>query len=145
MNTRLLIDSIVRQTMVLIAQLSTVQGARSPLSHVADQVFLELTRKLESQGVRRQVVADMFGMALRGVGALLRRHLRAELRGLYPMRGRHGLLRGRSRELSALRHRRGRSGQRSMFAPLPQRRRLQRHRQGAPVLRLGLRARAAGL
>lgn len=51
--------------MVLIAQLSTSQGVRSPLSHVADQVFLELTRQLEGQGVRRQVVADMFGMALR--------------------------------------------------------------------------------
>jgi hypothetical protein len=32
---------------------------------VADQVFLELSREIEAQGVKRQVVADMFGMALR--------------------------------------------------------------------------------
>jgi hypothetical protein len=64
-NLRLLIDGIVRQTTVLLAQLSTASGTRSPLAHVADQVFLELAREIEAQGVRRQVVADMFGMALR--------------------------------------------------------------------------------
>ena len=65
MNLRLVIDGIVRQTTVLIAQLSTVSGVRSPLAHVADQVFFDLAREIESQGVRRQVVADMFGLALR--------------------------------------------------------------------------------
>ena len=65
MNLKLLIDGIVRQTTVLIAQLSTASGVRSPLAHVADQVFVELAREIEAQGVRRQVVADMFGMALR--------------------------------------------------------------------------------
>lgn len=65
MNLKLLIDGIVRQTTVLLAQLSTASGVRSPLAHVADQVFLELAREIEAQGVRRQVVADMFGMALR--------------------------------------------------------------------------------
>jgi hypothetical protein len=50
---------------VLIAQLSTTSGVRSPLVQVADQVFLQLTRELESQGVTRVVAADMFGMALR--------------------------------------------------------------------------------
>lgn len=65
MNLRLIIDGIVRQTTVLIAQLSTTSGLRSPLAHVADQVFLELAREIEAQGVRRQVVADMFGLALR--------------------------------------------------------------------------------
>lgn len=65
MNLKLLIDGIVRQTTVLLAQLSTASGTRSPLAHVADQVFLELAREIEAQGVRRQVVADMFGMALR--------------------------------------------------------------------------------
>src|SRR6185436_9692055 len=64
-NLKLLIDGIVRQTTVLLAQLSTASGVRSPLAHVADQVFLELAREIEAQGVRRQVVADMFGMALR--------------------------------------------------------------------------------
>lgn len=65
MNSRLLIDAIVRQSMVLIAQLSTVDGVRSPLSHVADEVFVNLVRELESQGVGKKVIADMFGMALR--------------------------------------------------------------------------------
>ncbi|MBK6812874.1 MAG: hypothetical protein IPG81_29160 [Sandaracinaceae bacterium] len=64
-NPNLLIDAIVHQTMVLIGQLATSAGIRAPLSHVADQVFLELVRELESQGVRQKVVADMFGMALR--------------------------------------------------------------------------------
>jgi hypothetical protein len=66
LNVKLLIDAIVQQTTVLIAQLSTAAGVRAPLAHVADQVFLELSRELESQGLGRKVVADMFGMALRG-------------------------------------------------------------------------------
>lgn len=65
MNARLLIDAIVQQTTVLIAQLSTAAGLRSPLAHVADQVFLSLAQEIERQGVSRQVVADMFGIALR--------------------------------------------------------------------------------
>jgi hypothetical protein len=62
---RFLIDAIVQQTTVLIAQLSTAAGVRSPLSHVADQVFLSLAQEIEAQGVSRKVVADMFGLALR--------------------------------------------------------------------------------
>ena len=50
MNSQLLIDAIVRQTMVFIAQLSTVDGVRSPLSHIADSMFVNLVRELESQG-----------------------------------------------------------------------------------------------
>jgi len=65
MNVKLLIDGIVRQTTVLIAQLSTAAGSRAPLSRVTDEVFLSLAREIEAQGVRRHVVADMFGMALR--------------------------------------------------------------------------------
>jgi hypothetical protein len=64
-QTSLLIDSIVRQTTVLIAQLSTTSGLRAPLSHVANQVFLDLVSELEGQGVGRKVIADMFGLALR--------------------------------------------------------------------------------
>jgi hypothetical protein len=60
-----LIDAIVQQTTVLIAQLSTAAGLRSPLSHVADQVFLSLAQEIERQGVSRKIVADMFGLALR--------------------------------------------------------------------------------
>jgi hypothetical protein len=44
-NTKLLIDAIVHQTTVLIAQLSTASGIRAPLAHVADQVFFEQQAK----------------------------------------------------------------------------------------------------
>lgn len=65
MNTKLLIDAIMHQTTVLIAQLSTAAGIRAPLAHIADQVFLELSREIEAQGVSRKVAADMFGLAIR--------------------------------------------------------------------------------
>jgi hypothetical protein len=65
MDSKLLIDSIVRQTTVLIAELSTAAGIRAPLAHLADQVFVSLAREIEAQGVGRKVVADMFGLALR--------------------------------------------------------------------------------
>lgn len=69
MNVKLLVDGIMRQTTVLIAQLSTSAGVRAPLAHMADQVFLSLSREIEAQGVARKVVADMFGLRMR------RRHL----------------------------------------------------------------------
>jgi hypothetical protein len=65
MRTQVLIDAIVRQTTVLIARLSTVEGARSPLGHIANELFAGLVAELESQGVSKKVIADMFGMALR--------------------------------------------------------------------------------
>jgi hypothetical protein len=65
MNVHLLIDSIVRQTTVLIAQLATAGGVRAPLAHIANQVFVELAGELERQGVNRKVTADMFGISLR--------------------------------------------------------------------------------
>ena len=65
MNTHLLIDAVVQQTMVFIAQLATSGGVRAPLAHIADQVFLDLTNELQNQGVTKKVIADMFGMALR--------------------------------------------------------------------------------
>jgi hypothetical protein len=64
-NPQILIDAIVRQTTVLIARLSTVEGVRSPLGHIANEVFVGLVAELESQGVSKKVIADMFGMALR--------------------------------------------------------------------------------
>ncbi len=65
MNTQLLIDSIVRQTMVLVAQVATTAGGRTPLVHLANQVFLDLVGELKRQGLTRKVIADMFGLALR--------------------------------------------------------------------------------
>jgi hypothetical protein len=65
MTIELLIQSIVRQTTILIAQLATSGGARAPLAQVANQVFLDLVSELERQGVSRKVSADMFGLGLR--------------------------------------------------------------------------------
>lgn len=65
MSSQLLIDAIVRQTTVLIARLSTAEGVRSPLGHIANEVFAGLVAELEHQGVSKKVVADMFGLALR--------------------------------------------------------------------------------
>ena len=65
MDTKLLIDAIVQHKTVLIAQLSTAAGIRAPLARLADQVFLELSREIEAQGISRKVAADMFGLAIR--------------------------------------------------------------------------------
>lgn len=70
---QLLIDQIVRQTTVLVAQLATAGGARAPLAHVANQVFVDLANELAEQGVSRKVGADMFGMALRAYVRKVRR------------------------------------------------------------------------
>ncbi len=78
MNVSVLIDSIVRQVTVLIAQLATAGGIRAPVAHIANQVFVQLARELEAQGVSRKVSADMFGMALRAYVRKLRRLGEAE-------------------------------------------------------------------
>jgi hypothetical protein len=65
MTLELLIHAIVRQTTILIAQLATSGGVRAPLAQVANQVFLDLVRELERQGISRKVSADMFGLGLR--------------------------------------------------------------------------------
>jgi len=65
MTRQVLIDNVVRQTTILIAQLATSGGVRSPLARIADQVFLDLARELDAQGISRKVSADMFGLALR--------------------------------------------------------------------------------
>ena len=68
-----LIDAVVRQTTVLIAHLATAAGVRAPLAHLVNQVFLDLVQELESQGLGRKVVADMFGIALRSYQIKVRR------------------------------------------------------------------------
>lgn len=73
MDIRALIDAVMRQSTVLIAQLSTAAGIRAPLAHIADQVFVELAQEIERQGVRQKVVADMFGLALRTYQRKVRR------------------------------------------------------------------------
>jgi hypothetical protein len=64
-NVNVLIDAVVRQTTVLIAQLATTAGARAPLAHTANQVFMNLVRELKEQGLGNKVIADMFGLTLR--------------------------------------------------------------------------------
>ena len=75
MTVELLIEAIVRQTTILIAQLATSGGSRAPLAQVADQVFLNLVHELERQGVSRKVSADMFGLGLRTYQRKIQRFL----------------------------------------------------------------------
>jgi len=75
MTIELLIEAIVRQTTILIAQLATSGGTRAPLSQVANQVFLDLVNELERQGVGRKVSADMFGLGLRTYQRKIQRFL----------------------------------------------------------------------
>lgn len=63
----------MQQTTVLIGQLSTAAGVRAPLAKVADQVFLDLAKELDAQGVAQRVAADMFGLALRSYQKKVRR------------------------------------------------------------------------
>ncbi len=65
MNLKPLLDAIVSQTTVLIAQIATTGGIRAPLGEVSDQVFISLSKQLEELGLGRKVAADMFGMAVR--------------------------------------------------------------------------------
>lgn len=73
MNVQVLIESVVRQVTVLIAQLATAGGVRAPLAQIANQVFVQLASELDAQGVSRKVSADMFGMALRAYVRKVRR------------------------------------------------------------------------
>jgi hypothetical protein len=73
LNTKALIDGLVRQTTVLIAHVATSAGLRAPLAHVANQIFIDLTAELEQQGLGQKVIADMFGLALRSYQQKLQR------------------------------------------------------------------------
>jgi hypothetical protein len=72
-NVNLLIDAMVRQTTVLIAQMATTAGARAPLAHTANRVFLDLARELKQQGLGSKVLSDMFGLTLRAYHAKVAR------------------------------------------------------------------------
>ncbi len=73
MNINLLIEAIVRQTTVLIAQLATAAGARASLAQTANHVFLNLVRELKDQGLTNSLIADMFGLSLRTYHNKMRR------------------------------------------------------------------------
>jgi hypothetical protein len=72
-NINILIDAIVRQTTVLIAQLATTARARASLSQTANQVFLDLVSELKEQGLGNKLIADMFGLSLRTYHNKMRR------------------------------------------------------------------------
>jgi hypothetical protein len=65
MNVQILIQAVIQQTTVFVAQLATAGGLRAPLTRVANQVFLDLSNELQQQGVTTNVIADMFGLTLR--------------------------------------------------------------------------------
>lgn len=65
MDVSLLIDAVVRQTMVLIANLVRATGHRPQLERFANQIFLELNDELRRQGVRASLLAGLFGLKLR--------------------------------------------------------------------------------
>ncbi len=73
MSRHVLIDGIIRQVIVTLAELATSGGVRTPLAHVGNEVFLGLAKELEAQGLGRKVIADMFGMTLRAYYAKVRR------------------------------------------------------------------------
>jgi hypothetical protein len=73
MNINLLIDAIVQQTTVLIAQLATAAGARTSLSNTANQVFVSLVGELKQQGLGNKLIAEMFGLSLRTYHNKIRR------------------------------------------------------------------------
>lgn len=64
---------MVRQTTVLIAQMATTAGARAPLAHTANSVFVDLVRELKQQGLANRVISDMFGLTLRAYHAKVAR------------------------------------------------------------------------
>lgn len=65
MNAQILIQAVIQQTMVFLAQLATAGRLRAPLTRVNNQVFLDLSSELQNQGLKKNVIADMFGMTLR--------------------------------------------------------------------------------
>lgn len=73
MNVHLLIDAVVRQTTILVAQLATSGGARAALGHTANQVFLDLASELRRQGLNNKLIADLFGISLRTYHNKMRR------------------------------------------------------------------------
>jgi len=65
MDAARLIDSLVRQTTVLIAEVATASESRPRLARVADEVFRNLVAEFRNQGVSNKGIADMFGLTLR--------------------------------------------------------------------------------
>lgn len=65
MNAQILIQAVIQQTTVFLAQLATAGRLRAQLAQVNNQVFLDLSAELQNQGIKKNVIADMFGLTLR--------------------------------------------------------------------------------
>jgi len=65
MKTVRLIDAIVRQTAILVADLATFGAERLPLGHIPDQMFSELVRALDSPLPTMTCCALRFGFRSR--------------------------------------------------------------------------------
>jgi len=72
-SDNLLVDTLARQAMVMIARIAVSGGKRVPLSHLADHSFFELCTALQRSGLSQQVIADMFGITLRAYQYKMRR------------------------------------------------------------------------
>ncbi len=73
MHVEPLIDTILRQTAMLVAEVSTTAGTRASLARIGDRLFFELSRELESRGLPRKVVADILGFSLSAYQRKVRR------------------------------------------------------------------------
>ena len=68
MNPQLFIEAIVSPNRGADCADLDRERACTPPSRVADQMFLDLAREIEAQGVSRKVTADMFSLPLRTYG-----------------------------------------------------------------------------
>lgn len=73
MHASMLIELLVQQTARLIAAIATHDGARVPLGDLSDRLFRAVADELGARGLRQKVVADMFGVATRGLQKRLSR------------------------------------------------------------------------
>lgn len=83
MDPSLLVDGVIRQTVVLVARLVRATGHRPPLAELGTRIFVELNDELRRQGVRASLLAGLFGLKLRTYHDRLLR-AREALDGLEP-------------------------------------------------------------
>jgi len=76
----MLLDTLFRQSMTLVARLAVSNGSRVPLAHMPSQTFVYLTQELRAQGLGHKVIADMLGMTLRAYHGKVQRLHREQAR-----------------------------------------------------------------
>lgn len=73
MQTRRLIQSIVKATGKLVARVATAGGTRTSIADLGDIFMASMISELQARGVRQRVMADMFGLHLRSLQYQMRR------------------------------------------------------------------------